>query len=390
MAAFKAVQQQYSPDPEILRMLEQFRQMINHCIHIGLAQKLTSFKALSSSAYRQLAAYDIMSKHKLCAISSASCIIRNYRKVLRQCRHVNYPYARKPQFTTCYGFKVKDGYLHLSIKAGRRISIPLNPHTLAVLAGVNVRSVALTARTLSITYSKETAEAPPMGYVGIDRNLDNITIATTDSRIEGYDLSEATSIKSKYRYVKSRFSRSDVRVRGEMFQKYGEKERNRVRQILHHASKLIVQRAKENHHGIVMERLTGIRKLYRKGNGQGALYRHRMNSWSYYELQRQIEYKARWEGLPVIFVNPGGTSSRCAVCGCRVATIPEQRRMLRCRHCGFTVDRDVNAARNILARGVRFAPIALPIEAMVQEPRHVGNPESRWERVNPLGPKPTG
>jgi transposase len=29
------------------------------------------------------------------------------------------------------------------------------------------------------------------------------------------------------------------------------------------------------------------------------------------------------------------------------------------------VDRDVNAARNILARGLRFRPIALPIEAMV-------------------------
>jgi len=29
------------------------------------------------------------------------------------------------------------------------------------------------------------------------------------------------------------------------------------------------------------------------------------------------------------------------------------------------VDRDVNAARNILARGLRFRPDALPVEAMV-------------------------
>jgi hypothetical protein len=54
-----------------------------------------------------------------------------------------------------------------------------------------------------------------------------------------------------------------------------------------------------------------------------------------------------------------------------------------CQSCGFTVDRDVNAARNILARGVRFAPVALPVEAMVQEPSG-GNPESRWKRVNEL------
>ena len=69
--------------------------------------------------------------------------------------------------------------------------------------------------------------------------------------------------------------------------------------ILHHASKMIVQQAKNHDFGIVMERLTGLRKLYRRGNGQGRWYRGRMNSWSYAELQRQIEYKARWEGLPV-------------------------------------------------------------------------------------------
>jgi len=50
-----------------------------------------------------------------------------------------------------------------------------------------------------------------------------------------------------------------------------------------------------------------------------------------------------------------------------------------------SVDRDENAARNILARGVRFAPIALPAEAMGQE-SSIGNPESRWKRVNELKP----
>jgi transposase len=51
-----------------------------------------------------------------------------------------------------------------------------------------------------------------------------------------------------------------------------------------------------------------------------------------------------------------------------MARIPEENRQLQCPSCRVNVDRDVNAARNILARGVRFAPIALPVEAMVQEP----------------------
>jgi transposase len=51
-----------------------------------------------------------------------------------------------------------------------------------------------------------------------------------------------------------------------------------------------------------------------------------------------------------------------------MARIPEENRTLKCPSCRVSVDRDVNAARNILERGVRFAPIALPVEAMVQEP----------------------
>jgi len=86
------------------------------------------------------------------------------------------------------------------------------------------------------------------------------------------------------------------------------KQKNRISQILHHISKEIAQQAKQADQGIVMEKLTGIRKLYRKGNGQGRFYRGIMNSWSFRELQRQIEYKAKWEGLLVTYVHARNTS----------------------------------------------------------------------------------
>jgi len=54
---------------------------------------------------------------------------------------------------------------------------------------------------------------------------------------------------------------------------------------------------------------------------------------------------------------------KCSICGSRMK--PEENRTLKCRSCGFTVDRDVNAARNILARGMRFVPVASASEAMV-------------------------
>ena len=126
-----------------------------------------------------------------------------------------------------------------------------------------------------------------------------------------YELQKANQIKQTCRQVKSKFKRNDVRIKERIFAKYGKKERNRIHDILYRTSKQIA----DQNMGITLEDIKGIRKLYRKGNGQGNKFRVKMNSWSFYELQRQIEYKARWLGLPVKYVKASRTSSKCAALG---------------------------------------------------------------------------
>lgn len=365
--AVKTVQQRHASNSELLGLLEQFRRMLNDCIRIGLTENVTSLKALSLKAYRQLSRYDVMGYYKLCAISRATGILRNYRKAKRQGKNVKEPYALQPQLVTCYGFKIVNGTLLLPFKPHRTIAIPLNKHTLNVLSKSNqtARSITLTASTIGITFSKETVEMERTGLIGIDSNLNNVTLVDSRGQKKQFDLRKITEIKSKYRDIQSRFTRNDARFRRRIYGKYGRKQCSKVSHILHNVSKHIVEEAKTKHFGIVMEKLTGLRKLYSKGNGQGRSYRGTLNSWSFRELQRQIEYKAKWEGIQVIYVNPQGSSSKCSVCGYKLK--PEENRMLRCTSCGFTVDRDVNGARNILARGMRFMPVGQPVEGMVAE-----------------------
>jgi putative transposase len=371
MRAIKSVQQHYTPNPEILRMLEEFREMLNDCVRVGVAENVTSLKSLSTKTYGQLAAYDMMSYYKLCAISKATGILRNYRKVRRKNPETKEPYARRPQLTTCYGFKIKakERVLQLPFKSKQPLPIHLNTHTLRLLSepGIQIRSVTLTEEQLSISYAKDVKLIQLRGLIAIDRNLDNLTTADSVGQVTRLDLAKATEAKALYREICSHMRRNDIRIRQKVTRKYGGKQREKVKQILHHASKQIILDAKRREFGVVMEKITGIRRLYSKGNLQGKGYRGRMNSWSYAELQRQIEYKAKWEGIPVTYVNPNGTSVKCSICGSRMK--PEQNRVLKCRSCGFRVDRDVNAARNILARGMRFVPVASAIEAMVQEPQ---------------------
>ncbi len=341
--------------------------MLNDCIRIGLAENLTSVRSLSLKAYRQLGEYDMVSCYKLCAISKAAGILRNYRKKVRKRQHVKEPYARRLQLITCYRFKIADGKLILPLKPGQPFTIPLNSHAVSVLLqpDLTMRSITLTEVKAAIAYAKDAVAIRPKGVVGLDRNMDNVTSADSDGSVGYYNLAKATEVKTLYREIKSHMKRNDHRVKQQLFVKYGWRQRSRVQQVLHRTSKCIVEDAKQKQFAIAMEKLTGMRKLYLKGNGQGSEYRARMNSWSYAELQRQIGYKAQWHGIPVICVKPHGTSAKCSICGSRMARIPEENRQLKCHSCEFTVDRDVNAARNILARAVRFAAVAPASEAMV-------------------------
>jgi putative transposase len=344
--------------------MELFRRMTNDCIRIGLVEGRTSLKALSLACYPKLKSYEIPSVYKLCAISKAAGILTNYKK-LSKSHHVKEPYCTRPNLTSCYGLKTANGIL----RAPGNVEIPLNNYVQSFLAqpGIELRSFNLTPDSLSISVGREVQPNAYAGMLALDSNLNNVTLASTENQIKKYDLNKATRVKAQCRSRRQRFSRNDVKIRQRIFSKYGRLERNRVWWLLHNVSASIVLQARLRRQAIVMEDLRGIRKLYRKGNGQSSGYRGRLNSWSYAELQRQIQYKSDWNNVSVIYVRAHGTSAKCSMCGHRV--LPEENRLLRCLSCGLTVDRDVNAARNILARGLRFKPVGPAGEAMVQEPQ---------------------
>ena len=70
-------------------------------------------------------------------------------------------------------------------------------------------------------------------------------------------------------------------------------------------------------------------------------------SWS--TLIEMLRYKAAKAGAHLIEVDPRFTTQDCSGCGERVAKLLSQR-VHHCPACGLVLDRDENAARNILAR----------------------------------------
>jgi len=77
-------------------------------------------------------------------------------------------------------------------------------------------------------------------------------------------------------------------------------------------------------------------------------------------FQNLLTYKAIGAGCEVILVNPKNTSQACSSCGSIVLKDLSVRTHV-CPYCGLVLDRDVNAALNILARGLRARALTCPV-----------------------------
>lgn len=110
----------------------------------------------------------------------------------------------------------------------------------------------------------------------------------------------------------------------------------------HRYSKYIVDYAIKNGCGIIqMEKLSGI-----------ASDDSFLKTWSYYDLQTKIEYKAKDVGIDVKYIEPRYTSQRCNHCGVIDKASRVTQDKFKCTTCGHTTNADLNASRNIAMKDI--------------------------------------
>jgi putative transposase len=67
------------------------------------------------------------------------------------------------------------------------------------------------------------------------------------------------------------------------------------------------------------------------------------------QVRRMLAYKTRWHGGALLIADRWYPSSKtCSACGAVKAKLALSQRVYRCGECGLVLDRDVNAARNLL------------------------------------------
>ncbi|MDJ1175699.1 RNA-guided endonuclease InsQ/TnpB family protein [Roseofilum capinflatum] len=94
-------------------------------------------------------------------------------------------------------------------------------------------------------------------------------------------------------------------------------------------------------------------------------------SWG--EIVRQLEYKAEWYGRELVKIDRWFPSSkRCSNCGHIVDKMPLNIRDWVCPDCGCNHDRDVNAAKNILAAGLAVSVCGATVRPEESKSRKAG------------------
>jgi len=148
-----------------------------------------------------------------------------------------------------------------------------------------------------------------------------------------------------------KLSRRKPKTAERLIQKYSRREKDRARGFMHKLTARIAGELKELRSGAILEDLRGIKG--RVLHGARGLNR-RLSKWNARTFQFMLEYKLKWLGLPVKYVNPSYSSKTCPLCSGRMAAY--EGRLMKCEKCCLVLDRDVVAVLNLRMWGSGVPP----------------------------------
>jgi len=348
LKAVKSVRFAYTPTSLTVELLETFREMVNEAIRICIDEEIRGRLKLRNRIYKEFQeSYGVISHFPYSVAEVAWSTVKKHKRWHRK------PNAKrlmmKMDIQSC---SLNYSILSLPFRKGERVLIPLRygDYQRSFLMDTTLKrgSVTVTEDSVIITFTKEIPTKTPLSRLGIDLN-EKSAVLSDDSR---YDLSEVARLHTGYGVRRSDFYQrhpKDDRLR----RKFAgdQREKGRVRQVLHRTAKKIVESAQLKGQSVVLERLKGIRYAHNRGNGKCRGNRRRIAQWPFHILQAFITYKAAWAGVQVEFVSAARTSQTCNRCHYVNRSLKLAERVWLCPNCGATLDRDLNAAVNIERRG---------------------------------------
>jgi putative transposase len=223
------------------------------------------------------------------------------------------------------------------------------------------RTLPTGAKVTTVTVSKDTAgryhvsmlcddavapKPASTGKVGIDLGLTHFAILSTGEKIAAPNVfrkNEAKLAKLQRRLARKQMGSTNRRKAKLKVARMHARTADCRRDFLHKLSTRLI-----NENQVIAIESLAVRNMQKNRTLAKSI-----SDASWAEFVRQLTYKAAWYGRTLIGIDRWYPSSkRCSGCGHTVGKMPLSVRAWTCPECGALHDRDVNAARNVLAAGL--------------------------------------
>ncbi|MBE0517648.1 MAG: IS200/IS605 family element transposase accessory protein TnpB [Thermoplasmata archaeon] len=357
---------------EARMLIEDFRMAVNCAIRAGLNAKVTFRNALVKLAYKdfRIEHPNMYAQHLVSSFEVAGSILKNLRRRWGKGPIHRIPYVRRLMMKAenqAYKLDRENGVVDLPIRAGCHVKLRLvlSDYHRGFLndASLSLGSMTLLPEKVIIAFRKSAPRSyTPETVLSLDtneRSLDGVFLSKGESTPVQAAFPDVAVIQARHHDRRKRLQKKkahDRRTSRRLCNKEGRRERYRIEHRMHQVANAVLGYAEEHRAAVVLEDLNGMTGLKRCKS-----FNRRLSSWPRRKLHNIIEYKAAWNGVPVIKVDPYNSSRRCPICG-RI----KHSRMgteFECE-CGWRADWHVNAGINLLqtafpegmAGGLRFSP----------------------------------
>jgi len=347
-----------SPEPEseqaVLGLFRRYRDALNYSIRVIIANRALSLDKAHKLLYKELRErYGLSSTIAVGCYRDAIAIAKSW---LRNPKRGKMPTVKSLRMwlRSEDGYRVKGdrveligGYRFKVIGWDRRYDNYPN------------REARLVFRDGEFTlYVSKRVPRPakyaPKGVLAVDVNERQVVVGNSSVEVRIETLIERTlryrrlAERLKGKYSSTRYNawlrRSGIRKRVRRFYR---KARNIMEDWARRTSHTIISLAKQSQLAVAREDLTGLIESLRRLPKE---HKSALLALGYRRLAFWIGWQAEKNGVPLLVVDPAGTSSTCPRCGAKLVEVGH--RMLRCPHCGFEADRDSIAVLNIERRAL--------------------------------------
>jgi len=328
----------------LLKTIELYNVVCNEVLKVSFEAR-----TYSKSKVHHLTYYGIRQEHPMLQSSMIQCLRDQACDMLKRGKLKTLP-KKKLYSAIRYNQRTFKPYLRKGVASlstiHGRIKIAVNiPKYFQQYVDWQVKGCSLSYDVhikklkLNLVVEKETPQKVEANTaLGVDSGILNHAVLSNNVFFASNHI---RNVKGRYQFLRQCLQAKGTRSAKHHLRQISGREKRFMADVNHRIAKLIVN---QPFNLIALEKLK-----VKKEKTNGKRFNRKLGNWAWRQLQTFVEYKAETLGKTVVYVDPAYTSKTCSRCGQKGT---RKGLIFKCKHCGFELNVDLNASRNIAQRGM--------------------------------------